>query len=118
MAGYLRLSQHYHILCLTHKVENQNRSKRYNIPLLKYDSLQTFNINGIYFPLSNGEKRPSINHEIKIALFANYEFIYIKYHIKLVYSKENACLFFIIKNKFDFYLFDNIHSFHQNNKGE
>ncbi|MDA5358938.1 hypothetical protein, partial [Escherichia coli] len=72
----------------------------------------------IYFPLSNGEKRPSINHEIKIALFANYEFIYIKHHIKLVYSKENACLFFIIKNKFDFYLFDNIHSFHQNNKGE
>ncbi|MCT7173243.1 hypothetical protein M1706_10060 [Salmonella enterica subsp. enterica serovar Anatum] len=65
-----------------------------------------------------GNKSPPINHEIKTALFAKYKFIYIKHHIKLIISKENACLFFIIKNKFDFYLFNNIYSFHQNNKGE
>lgn len=65
-----------------------------------------------------GEKRPSINHEIKIALFEKYKFIYIKHHIKLVYSKENACLFLLLKiNLIFIYLIIYIH-FIKNNKGE
>jgi len=34
------------------------------------------------------------------------------------YIKENVFFFSLLKNKFDLYLFNNIYSFHQNNKGE
>ncbi|EDT2227377.1 hypothetical protein GTS36_004658, partial [Salmonella enterica] len=47
-----------------------------------------------------------------------YIFLIKNTHLNQLNIKENACVIFNIKNKFDLYLFNNIYSFHQNNKGE